>query len=45
MAVIGTKLYNKEYQQIYPESDASVIICNGSGNKSYVEEDIKKIYK
>lgn len=45
MAVTGTKLYNKEYKQIYPESDASVIICNASGNKSNVEEDIKKLFK
>lgn len=45
MAVVGTKLYNSDYQQIYPESDASVIVCNGSGDKSTVEEDVKKLYK
>lgn len=41
----GTKLYNKEQQQIFPESDATVIVSNASGSKSTVEEDLKKLYK
>lgn len=45
MATTGTIIYNKEYKQIYPISHAEVIISEASGEKSNVEDNIKKLFK
>lgn len=45
MAVVGTILYNKEYKQIYPVSDAEVIKSAASGSSSNVEDNLKKLFK
>ncbi len=41
----GTIIYNKEQQQIYPISHAEVTISEASGNKSNVEDNLKKLFQ
>lgn len=45
MATTGTVLYNRDYKQIYPISDAEVIRSNASGSLSNVEDNLKKLFK
>lgn len=41
----GTKIYNYEQQQIYPITDATVVISNSSGSRSDVETELVGIWK
>lgn len=45
MATVGTIVYNKDQQQIYPVSHAEVVISNASGSKSDVEDNLIKLWK
>lgn len=45
MATTGTVLYNSQNQQIYPISNADVIVSNASGGKSDVETCLVELYK
>ena len=41
----GTIIYNKNQQQIYPITEAKVVISNASGSKSNVEDNLEQLFQ